>query len=83
VVSPDQTLLYLANVLVKCFSPFQGAPADVIPNDIASQVPLKGQTSAFESNLLDHASMFSLLTLCFNDKVAIVTQAKLFICTSS
>lgn len=47
--TPDDTLLSLANTLVRCFSPFQGAPSDVIPHKIASNEPLQGETSALES----------------------------------
>lgn len=49
--TPDDTLLSLANTLVRCFSPFQGAPPDIIPHKLASDQPLKGQTSALESTL--------------------------------
>jgi hypothetical protein len=42
-------LLSLANALVRCFSPFQGAPAEIVPHEIALEGSLEGQTSALES----------------------------------
>jgi hypothetical protein len=47
-LSADKTLLSLANALVRCFSPFQGAPAEIVPHEIA-EGSLEGQTSALES----------------------------------
>ena len=48
-MTADESLLSLANALVRCFSPFQGAPAEIVPEEIASKEPLEGQTSALES----------------------------------
>jgi hypothetical protein len=46
---PDDTTLSLANALVKCFRPFQGAPDDIVPPEYTSEPALNGQTSALES----------------------------------
>jgi hypothetical protein len=46
--SADEVLLSLANALVRCFSPFQGAPVEVL-HEIASEEQREGQTSALES----------------------------------
>lgn len=48
-LSPDEVLLSLADTLVRCFCPFQGAPLDIVPHKIALEEPMKGQTSALES----------------------------------
>jgi hypothetical protein len=50
-LSADEALLSLANALVRCFSPFQGAPEEVVPHEIALEESLEGQTSALESKL--------------------------------
>lgn len=76
-LSKDEALLTLTNTLVRCFSPFQGAPAEIVPQ-IAAEELLEGQTSALESKPW-LASVDSYLLNFFMLSVAIVSQAKLFI----
>jgi len=57
-LSKDEALLLLTNALVRCFSPFQGAPAEIVPHKIASEEPLKGQTSALEIAIVSNAKLF-------------------------
>jgi hypothetical protein len=62
-LSPDEALLSLANALVRCFSPFQGAPPDIVPHKIALEQPMKGQTSALESWSSELLGAHDLLTV--------------------
>jgi hypothetical protein len=78
-LSLDESLLSLANALVRCYSPFQGAPPDAVPIKIASEEHLKGLSSALES--MWEIYLLAIVTCAHSvpEKVAIVSHAKLFI----